>query len=401
MGYVIRDDQFWPTTDVMEGHTAWRSSAAEAGGGALLEHSIHSCDIACWLFGPVTRVYARTRHVFGYDVEDTAALTIEHASGVVGTLLTIFNGVIDREERRIEVFLEQAAIEATTDFVVGAPEDSLLVKERSGPAERIDTAALCRESFVRDGVDVDRPFYVYQYLAHRAFARSLAAGTPPSPGVRDTLAAHQLVEAAYRSTADRPAGGDRRPLARRLGRREERGDPVGHHGAGPGRVGAAAAEASTPAGGPVVEHVGVPAVGHDHVLGLRCRRREAPVVAPGGCAASADRRAEDEGGPAVREGRGCGRPGPRGATAGHRIHHDHAGHGSEARRGHGPGDRPAARVAADPHRPGAGHGLDHRRGPGRLGGDRNAAEQEARAGRARRGTTTRNPRSATGPRSAA
>ena len=199
MGYVIRDDQFWPTTDVMEGHTAWRSSAAEAGGGALLEHSIHSCDIACWLFGPVTRVYARTRHVFGYDVEDTAALTIEHASGVVGTLLTIFNGVIDREERRIEVFLEQAAIEATTDFVVGAPEDSLLVKERSGPAERIDTAALCRESFVRDGVDVDRPFYVYQYLAHRAFARSLAAGTPPSPGVRDALAAHQLVEAAYRS----------------------------------------------------------------------------------------------------------------------------------------------------------------------------------------------------------
>ena len=136
MGYVIRDDQFWPTGAVIEGHSSWRSQRAEAGGGALLEHSIHSCDIACWLFGPVWRVYARTRHVFGYDVEDAAALTIEHANGVVGTLLTIFNGVLDREERRVEVFFEHAAVEATTDFVVGAPEDSLLVKTSNGPASR-------------------------------------------------------------------------------------------------------------------------------------------------------------------------------------------------------------------------------------------------------------------------
>lgn len=201
MGYVIRDDQFWPTGEIMAGHTSWRSQAAEAGGGALLEHSIHSCDIACWLFGPVTRVYARTRHVFGYDVEDTAALTIEHASGVVGTLLTIFNGVEDREERRVEVFFERAAIEATTDFVVGAPEDSLLVKETRGPAERVDTVALCNETFRRDGVDVARPFYVYQYLAHRSFARAVARGAAPSPGMQDALRAHQVVEAAYRSAA--------------------------------------------------------------------------------------------------------------------------------------------------------------------------------------------------------
>jgi predicted dehydrogenase len=205
MGDVIRDDQFWPTGAVIEGHSSWRSQRAEAGGGALLEHSIHSCDIACWLFGPVQRVYARTRHVFGYDVEDVAALTLEHESGVVGTLVTVFNGVLDREERRVEVFFEQAAVEATTDFVVGAPEDSLLVKTTSGLAERVDCSALARDTFLRDGVDVDRPFYVYQYLAHRAFARAVATGTAPSPGVRDALAAHQVVEAAYRSAASNGA----------------------------------------------------------------------------------------------------------------------------------------------------------------------------------------------------
>jgi predicted dehydrogenase len=201
MGYVVRDDQFWPTGAVIDGHTSWRSQAAEAGGGALLEHSIHSCDIACWLFGPVRRVHALTRNVFGYDVEDTAALSIEHESGVVGTLLTIFNGVQDREERRVEVFFERGAVEATTDFVVGAPEDSLLVKGARGPAERVDVAALLRSTFVRDGVDPDREFFVYQYLAHRAFAAALAASEGPSPDCIDALHAHQLVEAGYRSAA--------------------------------------------------------------------------------------------------------------------------------------------------------------------------------------------------------
>jgi predicted dehydrogenase len=199
MAYLVRDDQFWPTGAVVEGHTSWRSRLADAGGGALLEHSIHSCDIACWLFGPVRRVVAHTRAVFGYDVEDVAALTIEHEGGVVGTLLTVFNGVTDREERRIEVFFERAAIEATTDFVVDAPEDRLLVKGAEGPVETVDTVALGRQRLAAEGVDPARPVHVYQYLAHRSFARALADGRPPSPTVRDALAAHGVVEAAYRS----------------------------------------------------------------------------------------------------------------------------------------------------------------------------------------------------------
>jgi predicted dehydrogenase len=199
MAYVLRDDQFWPTGGVVAGHTSWRSQASEAGGGALLEHSIHSCDIACWLFGPPLRVYARARNVFGYDVEDAIALTIEHESGVIGTLVSIFNGVKDREERRLEVFFERGVIESTTDFLVGAPEDGLLTKSEEGAAEIVDCQALRRATFLRDGVDPDREFYVYQYLAHRAFSNAVATGTPPKPNCDDALTAHALVEAAYRS----------------------------------------------------------------------------------------------------------------------------------------------------------------------------------------------------------
>jgi myo-inositol 2-dehydrogenase/D-chiro-inositol 1-dehydrogenase len=201
MGYALRDDQYWPTGDVVPGHSSWRSDIGEAGGGALLEHSIHSCDVLSWLFGTASRVFATKRHVFGYTVEDTAALTIEHESGVVGNLVTVFNGVRGREERRLEVFFERGALELTTDFIVGAPEDSLLIQRPGQPAERVDVAALRRESFARQGVDPDRPVWVYQYFAHRAFARSLRDGTAPSPGFDDALTAHALVEAAYRSCA--------------------------------------------------------------------------------------------------------------------------------------------------------------------------------------------------------
>ncbi len=203
MGYTLRDDQYWPTGDVVAGHTSWRSDVAEAGGGALLEHSIHSCDLLGWLFGPATRVYAAARRVFGYSVEDTAALTIEHANGVVGNLVTIFNGVEGREERRLEVFFERGTVELTTDFVVGAPEDSLLVQRPGMPAERVDVTELRRADFAAQGLDPDRAIWVYQYLAHRAFATAIRAATAPEPGVDDAFGAHAIVEAAYRSAATR------------------------------------------------------------------------------------------------------------------------------------------------------------------------------------------------------
>ena len=199
MAYLIRDDQFWPTGAIVDGHTSWRSDRSVAGGGALLEHSIHSCDLACWLFGPVQRVSAVTRRVFGFDVEDVAVATIEHTSGVVGSLTSVFNGVNDREERRLEVFFEQAALEATTDFVIGAPEDSLLLKRDRVPVEHVDVAALRRATFEADGLDPDREYFVYQYLAYRAFAAALRSHTTPSPTTDDAVHAHEIVEAGYRS----------------------------------------------------------------------------------------------------------------------------------------------------------------------------------------------------------
>ena len=93
LGYMLREDQFWPTGSVVPGHSSWRSDPLQAGGGPLLEHSIHACDLLVWMFGPATSVSARTASLFGFGVEDIAAAHVQHGNGVIGTITTVFNGV--------------------------------------------------------------------------------------------------------------------------------------------------------------------------------------------------------------------------------------------------------------------------------------------------------------------
>ncbi len=139
--------------------------------------------------------------MFGYDVEDTAVCTIEHVSGVVGTLISVFNGVRGREERRLEVFFERGTVEVTTDFLVGAREDSFLIQRPDGEPKRLDVEALRDGHFTADGI-TRRDFFVYLYPAARAFARAVQRGEPAAPGFADARAAHALVDAAYRSVAE-------------------------------------------------------------------------------------------------------------------------------------------------------------------------------------------------------
>jgi 1,5-anhydro-D-fructose reductase (1,5-anhydro-D-mannitol-forming) len=201
LGYVLREDQFWPTGSVVSGHSSWRSDPAQSGGGALLEHTIHGCDLLIAMFGPAQLVSARTRSLFGFGVEDMAALQVEHATGVIGTIATVFNGVRGREERRLEVFFEQGTVEVTGDFLIGAVEDSLIIHRPDAPAERPDLSTLRRQHFASLGVSRDDLVF-YQYLADRAFVHAVRQGSAATPGFTDALRAHALVDAAYRSAAD-------------------------------------------------------------------------------------------------------------------------------------------------------------------------------------------------------
>ena len=99
---------------------------------------------------------------------------------MVGTVATVFNGVEGREERRLEVFFEQATVEITGDFIIGAPEDSFVIHRPRSEPERPDLDALRQELFATYGVTRE-DFIFYQYVADRAFVHAVREGKPGSP----------------------------------------------------------------------------------------------------------------------------------------------------------------------------------------------------------------------------
>lgn len=202
MSYLWRDDEGFPTTEIAGVGSDWRSQRAHAGGGVLIEHSIHGIDVLNWMFGPVARVTAVTRNVLGFDVEDTVVLLLEHESGVVGSHVGVYGGVSERELSRMEIQGRDAVIEIERNgVVIDAPDNTFLIQRPRSPGERIDRAGIVEDYVQRHGLP--RSPFLLQDVSDRAFLQSVRDGTPASPGFDDAVAAHAVIEAAYRSAAER------------------------------------------------------------------------------------------------------------------------------------------------------------------------------------------------------
>ena len=75
MAAVFRDDQYFPIQGTYA--SKWRADVTQAGGGCLIEHSIHDVDILRFCFGDVAAVAARTANVAGHEgVEDLASVSM-------------------------------------------------------------------------------------------------------------------------------------------------------------------------------------------------------------------------------------------------------------------------------------------------------------------------------------
>lgn len=196
MAAILRDDQFFPIQG-MYGST-WRSDVAVAGGGTLIEHSIHDLDVLAWLLGPAVRVTARTANYAGHPgVEDVAAVTLTHASGATSTLTSVWHGLLSRPStRRLEVFCQEGlAVLDNEDAGPVRVEHPEGVSELGLPPEVLAFAA-------RLGVDeaLRLPLLAYARADH-AFLTALQKGTAPAPDLGVGLAAHRVADAAYRSAA--------------------------------------------------------------------------------------------------------------------------------------------------------------------------------------------------------
>jgi predicted dehydrogenase len=202
MAVVFRDDQYFP----IQGQygSSWRADVSMAGGGTLIEHSIHDLDVLAWIAGPVSSVSANTANFAGHEgVEDVAAVTLIHQSGATSTLVSVWHSVLSRPStRRIEVFCERGML--WTDDEAAGP---LYLQTDAGVIEvALEPGAEGADSSADDGVlkvlglpgefKAGLSLYVRSDLA---FLDSVMASRDPSPGLEPALVAHRLVDLAYRS----------------------------------------------------------------------------------------------------------------------------------------------------------------------------------------------------------
>ncbi len=208
---VMRDDQYFPVQGLYG--STWRGDVAHAGGGTVIEHSIHDIDVVRWTLGDPVEVSARTASRFGYPgIEDTAAAMFTYADGSVAQLTSIWHQVLTRESsRRLEVFCEKAMLWTDDDYL-----GPLHVQTDAGERIIMSEPPVWSARFTLPEVYAKA---LAQYAEPtKAFLDSLAAldplgdpgssGADPSlighPRADDALAAHRLVDLVYRSAA---AGG--------------------------------------------------------------------------------------------------------------------------------------------------------------------------------------------------
>jgi predicted dehydrogenase len=208
MALVLRDDQYFPIQG-MYGST-WRSDVDKAGGGTLIEHSIHDLDVINWILGPAESVSAHTASVFGYPgIDDSASVRLAYPGGATASLISVWHQVTTRPStRRLEVFCEDAFLWTEDDYL------GPLHVETSAGTETLDGEPPPWIDRLTVPEVLAKPLAQYAEPT-KAFLDALVAEGSAARGTPDVgvaLAAHAVVDGAYRSAA---AGGEAQLLPSR------------------------------------------------------------------------------------------------------------------------------------------------------------------------------------------
>jgi predicted dehydrogenase len=193
MAALFRDDQYFPIQGTYG--SRWRADVAQAGGGCLIEHSIHDLDILRFCFGEVAEVTGRTANFAGHvGIEDVGSVSMQFASGFTAHLTSVWHNILSRgSTRRVEIFFENGLVWLDDEFrgpLHVQTSETAEVRPCPSPAW-VDALPFGNEQI---GLGVSP--YVE---ADRAFVDAVVAGRAPEPGVDEALVAHRLVDAAYRS----------------------------------------------------------------------------------------------------------------------------------------------------------------------------------------------------------
>jgi predicted dehydrogenase len=193
MTATVRDDQYFPIQGTYG--STWRADVSVAGGGCLIEHSIHDVDILRFCLGEVAEISGRTANFSGHEgIEDLAEVSLTFDSGAGAHLTSVWHNILSRgSTRRIEIFCEDAMVWLDDEF-----RGPLHIQTSEGTEIRPCPPPAWVEDLPLGRDEVGLAVRTYAE-ADRAFIDAVVAGRAPEPSLDDALVAHRLVDAVYRS----------------------------------------------------------------------------------------------------------------------------------------------------------------------------------------------------------
>ena len=185
----------------IEGHAPWMLERALSGGGPMYNLGVHWIDLFRWLLSEeVVEVSGRNVRVnTAYDIEDNSFAHLRFAGGAVAAL-DISYTVPDAFPYGRDLYL---SVRGTQGVVSWAPayegeRDSLVI---CSDHPRFRGSPNIRQEFQLDPTPGYAGFMGRDYL--EAFLASIRGGAEPLESGEDGVAALKVVEAVYRSDAER------------------------------------------------------------------------------------------------------------------------------------------------------------------------------------------------------
>jgi predicted dehydrogenase len=199
MNFVLRDDQFFPIRGVY--HSTWRKDKDIAGGGTLIEHSIHDVDFMRWFFGDFEEVRASVRYFSGREVEDQANLWLRFENGAEGMLSSIWHELGMRGSNRlVEIFYNKALFHLDLD---GEAKSTVPWFYQMGEEAPIKISYKQANDYLKEKLGIQSKYELGEYTYQDySFIKSIQSNRQPQPDFAVGVYAHKIVEAAYVSAKD-------------------------------------------------------------------------------------------------------------------------------------------------------------------------------------------------------
>lgn len=189
----------------------WRGKFATELGGVLTSHAIHALDMLTFVFGPARRVFARTAtRSNSIEVEDCAALVIEHANGALSSVNCTLGSAA--ESTRLRLVFANLVAESNTrpysssgdpwTFTPDRPDVAPLVARAIAEheASAADVFALTGEAPDAGRLEGYVPPSRYDAQILR-FYHAIVNDTPFPVTLADARSALELLSAVYHSAA--------------------------------------------------------------------------------------------------------------------------------------------------------------------------------------------------------